>query len=227
MGQPCRLGPAPSHPRRRAEVRALSPDRYRYQLTIGGSTLEKLRLAKDMLRQALPSGDDEAVLDRALTSLLEDLARQKFGVAEKADVAGGTRPRSTRAALPESRHVPVAVKRAVWVRDLGRCAFVGASGHRCDERAFLQFHHVRPYDVGGEATVENIELRCGRHNRYEAHLYFAREPVDDDVLRVDSARAAGRGRGRGRDGVSGQCEVVPERAPVRKATPEQSSLSVL
>ena len=28
---------------------ALSPDRYRLQLTIGGETLEKLRLAKDMI----------------------------------------------------------------------------------------------------------------------------------------------------------------------------------
>ena len=52
------------HPRRSAEVTPLSPDRYKYQLTIGGSTLEKLRLAKDMLRHALPSGDDEAILDR-------------------------------------------------------------------------------------------------------------------------------------------------------------------
>ena len=53
------------HPRRSAEVTPLSPDRYKYQLTIGGSTLEKLRLAKDMLRHALPSGDDEAILDAA------------------------------------------------------------------------------------------------------------------------------------------------------------------
>lgn len=49
--------------RRSAEVRPLSPDRYKYELTIGGSTLEKLRLAKDMLRHALPAANDEAVLE--------------------------------------------------------------------------------------------------------------------------------------------------------------------
>ena len=53
----------------RAGVTPLSPDRYKLQLTIGGDTLEKLRLAKDMLSHAIPSGDDAAVLDRALTAL--------------------------------------------------------------------------------------------------------------------------------------------------------------
>jgi hypothetical protein len=65
-----------------AEVTPLSPDRYRYQLTIGRPTLEKLRLAKDLIRHALPSGDDETILDRALGLLLDDLAKRKLGSEE-------------------------------------------------------------------------------------------------------------------------------------------------
>src|SRR5712691_9254830 len=99
----------------RAAVTPLSPDRYKLQLTIGGDTLEKLRLAKDMLSHAIPSGDDAAVLDRALSALLVDLARTKF--------ADTPNPRRPRARKPGTREVPAAVKRAVWVRDLGRCAF--------------------------------------------------------------------------------------------------------
>jgi hypothetical protein len=173
--------------RRSADVRPLSPDRYRYQLTIGGTTLEKLRLAKDMLRHAVPSGDDEAVLGRALDALLVDLARKKFGArrqdaspAEEAVSPADPVAGSGRVAAPGSRDVPVAVRRAVWVRDLGRCAFVGTGGHRCEARAFLEFHHVRPYAAGGEPTVQNVQLRCGRHNRYEERVYFAREEVADD-----------------------------------------------
>lgn len=172
-------GVSPVPPRRPAEVTPLSPDRYRYQLTIGGTTLEKLRLAKDMLRHTLPTGDDEAILDRALTALLENLARSKFGACQKADGSGDTAPADGREAAAESRHVPVAVKRAVWVRDLGRCAFVAPDGRRCGERAFVEFHHVKPYAVGGRATIDGIELRCGRHNRYEARVFFAREPVSE------------------------------------------------
>jgi len=158
--------PAPSMPppARPAQVTPLSPDRYRVQLTIGGETLERLRLAKDMLRHAIPSGDDAAILDRALTALLADLARKKFAAAEE--------PRPSRGTAPGSRHIPAEVKRAVFLRDLGRCAFVGTEGRRCAERAFMEFHHVHPYAAGGEATVGNVQLRCRRHNGYEARLYF-------------------------------------------------------
>jgi hypothetical protein len=162
------------------ELKPLSPDRYRYQLTIGGATLEKLRLAKDMLRHTLPSGDDEALLDRALTLLLDDLARKKFGSEASA--------RTSRKAATDSRDVPVAVKRAVWLRDLGCCAFVAEDGRRCGARAFVEFHHLHPFAAGGEATVGNVELRCREHNRYEARLFF---PRPEDRLFVLERIASG------------------------------------
>jgi len=157
--------PTAPNPNARAVVRPLSPDRYKLQLTISGDTLEKLRLAKDMLRHALPSGDDGALLERALDALLVDLAKKKFAATD--------RPRKSKPANPESRHVPAEVKRTVWVRDLGRCAFVGKKGHRCHERAFLEFHHVQPYAEAGLATPANIELRCRQHNRHEWTQYAA------------------------------------------------------
>ena len=36
-----------------------------------------------------------------------------------------------------------------------------------------------PYALGGEATVEKIELRCRRHNDYEGRLYFGKRRRDD------------------------------------------------
>ena len=60
----------------------------------------------------------------------------------------------------------------MWLRDLGRCAFIGESGRRCDERAFLEFHHLKPYATGGDPTPENIHFRCRQHNQYEARAYF-------------------------------------------------------
>src|SRR5262245_48792200 len=156
---------APMPSTRSAPVVPLAEDRYKLQMTITGDTLRKLRLAKDMLRHALPTGNDAAILDRALTALLTELAREKFGATE--------RPRPARPTSPTSRHVPAAVRRTVWVRDLGSCAFKGPDGRRCSERAFVELHRLRPFATGGEATVSNIELRCKRHNRYEATLFFA------------------------------------------------------
>ena len=62
--------------------------------------------------------------------------------------------------------------RLVWDRDEGRCAFVGITGRRCEERKFLEFHHVKPWAASGPPTVENLALRCRAHNRYEAERYF-------------------------------------------------------
>jgi hypothetical protein len=172
-----RISGLPRHPP--PSVAALSPDRYRLQVTIGGETLEKLRLARDLLRHALPSGDDAALLDRALTALLVDLARTKFAATDSP-----RRPRAAAGPSPGngSRHVPAEVKRAVFLRDLGRCAFVSPDGRRCNERAFLEFHHVRPYAAGGEATAANIQLRCRRHNAYEARVFF------DEAARLRTSR---------------------------------------
>ena len=71
-----------------------------------------------------------------------------------------------------SRHVPNEIKRAVWRRDAGQCAFVSDAGHRCTQRSFLDLHHIQPYAMDGPATVGNISLRCRRHNQYEGELVF-------------------------------------------------------
>jgi hypothetical protein len=173
-GEPPAASPRPA-------LVALAPERYRFQVTIGSDVREKLLLARDMLRPVIASGDDEALLDRALGALLSELARKKFAATE------APRPPHGASSEPESRHIPAGVKRSVWLRDLGRCAFVGSGGRRCDARAFLEFHHVKPWAVGGEAVEGNIELRCRSHNAHEARVYFTHEDVEPGAVREVAA----------------------------------------
>ena len=145
-------------------VAPLSANHYKIQFTIPKATHDKLRRVQDLMRHTNPKGDPAVIFDRALSVLLEQLEKTKQGYA--------ARPRnSRRAARPSSRHVPSAVKREVWTRDGGRCAFVGASG-RCRETGFLEYHHIVPYADGGEAVPANIQLRCRAHNVYEAEQWF-------------------------------------------------------
>jgi hypothetical protein len=155
----------PSPSARRPVVSPLAPDRYEIRFTASGQTRDKLRLAQDLLRHAIPTGDLAEVIDRALTLLLEDLARKKFAATK--------RPRASRGTAPGGRDIAARVQRSVWLRDHGACAFVSKSGRRCNEKAFIEFHHVDPHGLGGEATVENIELRCRAHNAYEGVLCYA------------------------------------------------------
>lgn len=87
---------------------------------------------------------------------------------------GAPAPRAREQAplAPHSRHIPADVKRAVWARDLGCCAFVAEDGTRCGERGGLEFDHIRPHADGGEATVNNVRLLCRQHNQYESQQFF-------------------------------------------------------
>ena len=141
----------------------LTPERYKIQFTASRQFHDKLRRAQALLRHVIPTGDAASIFDRALDLLIAAAERQK--------IAATNQPRSPRAPAHSRpihcRHIPAAVKREVWKRDNGRCAFVGVQG-RCSEEGFLEFHHVVPFAEGGPATTANIELRCRAHNAYEA-----------------------------------------------------------
>jgi hypothetical protein len=148
----------------------LSPDRYKYALTIDGETRELLRAVK-----GLSGLDDATILKRALALFRKKIECEKFGLTGS--------PRTAPPAVdPESRYIPSAVRRDVATRDDLRCAFVSASGRRCVERAQLQFDHVKPYALSGGKQASNLRLLCKSHNAYEARRHFhipEREAVPD------------------------------------------------
>jgi len=244
--------PVPEPGPRPAEIRPLAPGRYSLRITLSADTHATLQRARALLRHQIPNGDPAAVIDRALTQLVEHLERTKFaartprppaketmgrrarrrpadpGEATRAEATPpeerpGSAPGDSPAARAEgspiqphgrlvhstqareacppsapgptapvssrrSRYIPAAVKRAVWERDQGRCAFVGRGG-RCSETGFLEFHHRVPYAEGGQATVGNLMLTCVMHNGHEARRWFGADVQADrahhDVCRRD------------------------------------------
>ena len=166
--------PPPPH---RAEVRPLAPETYKVQFTVGRETFDKLREVQDLLRHTIPNGDVAEIFSRALSLLLAELRKTKCAAVQ--------RPRrEANGAGARGRHVPSAVKRTVWARDGGRCAFVGTMG-RCTEQGFLEYHHLVPFADGGETTVDNLQLRCRAHNGYEAERWGGAR--DEDLVRERGA----------------------------------------
>jgi predicted DNA-binding ribbon-helix-helix protein len=149
-------------PRRPALLTPLTTETFKIQLTVSRDVHDKLRRVQDLLRHVVPSGDPAVIFERAVTLLLNRLEKTRSATPS---------PRKARHTAARSRHVPSDVKRRVWKRDEGRCAFVGTHG-RCTARGLLEYHHVVPYAAGGETTVENLELRCRAHNQYEADLFL-------------------------------------------------------
>jgi 5-methylcytosine-specific restriction endonuclease McrA len=167
----------PQAPRRPPAIQPLTSETYKVQFTLSQEGYEDLCRAQDLLRHSIPNGDAAVIFERALSLLVEDLERKKHAATE--------RPRGARPATAHSRHIPSAVRRAVWRRDEGRCAFVGSRG-RCAARGFLEYHHVIPFAEGGETSAANIQLRCRAHNQHEARLWFGRDGAGERTSRTKS-----------------------------------------
>ena len=146
-----------------AEIRPLAPERYKVQFTVSGETHQKLREAQNLLRHSIPNGDVAAIFEHALTVLVNELRKTKYARVDQ--------PRLPSPRASVGRHIPASVKRKVWQRDQGQCAFVGAVG-RCSERGFLEYHSRLPFSDGGPTSFDNLELRCRAHNAYEAERWF-------------------------------------------------------
>jgi hypothetical protein len=138
-------------------------DRFEIRFTARADTVEKLRMVQDLLSHAVPDGDVAEVVDRAVTSLAEELLKRKFGLTAS--------PREGKAS-PASGDPSNADKREAYLRDRGRCTWISRDGRRCDSRRFLQFDHVDGRFVGGASTADRIRLRCGAHNRLEAETLY-------------------------------------------------------
>ena len=105
-----------------------------------------------------PTGEIVPVLKRAL-ALVSDLEKRKFGATDRPGPARGA---------TSARHIPAAVKRAVWERDGGRCTYVSDGGQRCPARSMLELDHEIPVARGGGATAENLHVKCRAHNLHAA-----------------------------------------------------------
>jgi hypothetical protein len=165
--------PAPAaSPASPALVQPLAPGRYKVQFTAGVELRDKLERLRALLRHEVPDGDLAAIIDKAVTEKLERLEARRFARVQS--------PRSAPARkepAPSSRYLPAAVRRAVYRRDGGQCLFVDARGRRCPERHRLEYHHRRPFALGGGPDAGNIGLMCKAHNLLMAEVDYGRKAM--------------------------------------------------
>jgi len=132
----------------------------------------KLERLQGLMRSSVPDGDLAAIVDAAVTEKLERLEARRFGLA-KAPREGV----SDTDVAASSRHVPAAIRRAVHERDGGRCNYVDKQGRRCTAHTSLEFHHRRPFAVGGDHSPTNVSELCKAHHQHLAQIDFGCKPV--------------------------------------------------
>ena len=137
------------------------------------SIRDKLERLRALMRSSNPEADLASVIEEAVTEKLERLESKRFGKTKA--------PRKSLEEAhtsPSSRYIPAPVKRAVYDRDQGQCAYIDPNGRRCTERHRLEFHHRKPFGRGGDHSVGNIHLACRTHNAYLAEGDYGKEVVD-------------------------------------------------
>ena len=69
--------------------------------------------------------------------------------------------------------IPAQVKHDIVLRDEARCAFIRPDGRRCENRRYVQLHHLIQVSHGGENSATNIVTLCSSHH---AALHADRQP---------------------------------------------------
>jgi hypothetical protein len=144
------LHPAVGRPKspplaRPATVEPVGPARFRVRFDASADLRNKLERLQALTRSSVPDGDLAKVIELAVTRELERLEARRFAKTKK--------PRARVAQTdtrPKSRYIPAAVRRFVEKRDGGRCTYRDKHGRRCTKRHDLEFHHRKPFGLGGE-----------------------------------------------------------------------------
>jgi len=74
----------------------------------------------------------------------------------------------------KTRTITTAIRRALWARDKG-CVFPG-----CNNKHFVEAHHVDHWSAGGETSLANLLLLCTRHHwlLHEGGFTIAKDYLD-------------------------------------------------
>ncbi len=167
--------------------------RYEIRFSASEEFLEKLERARSICSKRWSLG---AILEKGLDELLErhdperKQARREKRESRKRVVAPDTQSvqtapdgvgvkkgrareeqiaaKQTRSPSTRSRYIPAPLRDAVFTRDNAQCTYVGGSGVRCGSTAHLQIDHINPFCMGGEHTLGNLRILCGKHNRLAA-----------------------------------------------------------
>ena len=147
----------------RATEEPLTSDLSRLHLTVSRRFLAKLAAARSARGHARPGATAEAILEEALDLLLAKQAKRREARTDRP--LATPRPSGT-------DQVPDEVRRAVWLRDQGRCQWPIDSGGICGSTHRLELDHCRPKARGGPPTIANLRVLCHAHNAEAARRAF-------------------------------------------------------
>jgi hypothetical protein len=165
-----------------ANARLEFEQKWKIEGVVSKEVKKKLDRCKSLLSRKYPHGVDYEILLGELAEMflerVDPQRKQKRRKKREVKQRGSAKlpPKMT-----ESRHIPAREKEKVWIRDKGRCTFVGANGKRCNSTHNIQFdHYPIPFARRGPNNAGNLRLLCAKHNRYTAEKTFGNRDYSGD-----------------------------------------------
>jgi len=157
----------------------------------GATTEQVLEAALDLLLEKQAKARGQVKKPRPVAEKPRAVAEQGRAIAEAKESphathhAPATSDQSMTLPTPPPLHrrdqpreaIPAAVRRAVWARDAGRCAWPLDGGGCCGSTHRLELDHVVPWARWGDSTEANLRLTCAAHNRLAARQAFGKQVV--------------------------------------------------
>lgn len=147
---------------------------------------EKLTyVAESTLKLELGVSEDWATLLKETKDLMSTKERRAFSTEEalfilmtefktkndpvkKAERAM-KRKQKTSGSKRRSRYRQAGVEHEVNLRDQNQCTYVDQNGERCQEKRWLEKHHIIEFSKGGTHEAANLETLCSAHHRMKHH----------------------------------------------------------
>lgn len=177
------------------KLRAVSATHTEVKFLVEEEFISELEELKAMLSHKMPNASLKELMAFALKQTLKELRpkepKEKNSVdkqpapptSEAKQSSPQQQPTPPALVVKNTRYIPVEVKRQVWKRDQGQCSF-NCGGKRCGAKHFLEFDHIKPFALGGEATAENLRLRCRTHNQLAAVGNYGAKKISQYLSRI-------------------------------------------
>jgi hypothetical protein len=145
------------------QTRYASEKRIELKLGISEELYEMLKRIQDI---ASSQSQNALNLEQTLQEMAEVYLEKKDPIKKAERAQKRTSPKPVPGQESSNpRFIPASVQHAVRLRDHGQCSFLNSNGKRCDEKRWLDFHHIQPVSEGGQSNLENLRLLCRGHHQ--------------------------------------------------------------
>jgi 5-methylcytosine-specific restriction endonuclease McrA len=151
--------------------------------------MEKLEKAKAILSHKYPKGIPFENLFEILLDEYLDKHNPKQKIQRRDKRKNKTKAKKRlQQNNKRTRQIPQSVQDKVYVRDGGRCTFIGSNGRRCNQTWDLEIDHVKPFARGGGNYLDNLRLLCAKHNQYEAERVYGKRFMEQQRCKATPMR---------------------------------------